>query len=377
LIVLGNTVLARLVEFCLNLRRTSGITIRKFPILPLLIFVVLIVGNLWYGKLALLKYTSSEAPSLTISIVQPNVPQPLKLASYISPDENERKQLQLQLLQNLTNLLLTLKEKSALIICPETAITDPFFAVNRSLQNYIHKVSQTVNTPILFGADEVVLSTDEKSIEKIYNSAWLVEPDKGLTKTVYRKIHLVPFGEYVPLGGIIPFLQESIVQVGNFDAGRESTIFSLRPERLPDDGKYWRFGVMICFESSFSYLARRLVERGANFLVVITNDAWYGRSSGAYQHFALSIFRAIEFRRPVVRSANTGISAVINSYGKILDSLPLETEGVLTNTCSREETITIYCAYREFFVYFIILCLLLLWLVTRVKTGNVVKSKVR
>ncbi len=375
LIVLGNIVLARILGFCLSLIGITSKAMRKCPVLPIFIFLILTGGNLWYGKLALAKYTSSKSPSLSISIVQTNVPQPLKLASYISPDENERKKLQLHLLQNLTNLVLTLKDKSSLIICPETTITDPFFSVNRPLQEYVQKLSQAVNTPILFGADEVVLSTDGNNMERIYNSAWLVEPDKGLSKTVYRKIHLVPFGEYVPLGGIIPFL-EAIVQIGNFDAGTESTIFRLNLKKMPDEVKTWRLGVMICFESSFSYLARRLVERGGNFLVVITNDAWYGRSSGAYQHYALAVFRAIEFRRPVLRSANTGISAIINANGAILDSLPLETEGVMTNDCYREDNITFYCAYGEFFAYCIIMCIVLLWLIARAKTKNGWKIKV-
>ncbi|MCX5715855.1 MAG: apolipoprotein N-acyltransferase [Candidatus Omnitrophica bacterium] len=146
--------------------------------------------------------------------------------------------------------------------------------------------------------------------------------EEGQVLTQYDKLHLVPFGEYIPLEHRFPFLRSAIgVPIGDFTAGKEFTIF-----KVPNS-KY-RFGALICFEDIFPKLVRRFKKDGADFMVNITNDAWFMRTSAPYQHAQASVFRAIENRIPVVRAANTGFSCFIDSTGRIYDKVELGHEDI-------------------------------------------------
>ena len=136
----------------------------------------------------------------------------------------------------------------------------------------------------------------------------------------YDKIHLVPFGEYVPLKKFLPFIHRLVQSAGDFTPG-----VSTLP--LKSDGV--SVGVLICFEGIFPELARELTANGANLLVNLTNDAWYGMTSAPFQHLSMAVFRCVENRRPMLRAANTGISAIIGTDGKILGSTGLFKEAVL------------------------------------------------
>jgi len=199
-----------------------------------------------------------------------------------------------------------------------------------------------------------------------YNSALFIDKS-GTLQATYNKLHLVPFGEFVPLKNIFPFL-ETIAPIGDITAGKEYTIFKLYPtpigiasvraSALPAS-----FGVLICFEDLFPELSRRFVKRGAKFLVNITNDAWYKQGSAPYQHFAASVFRAIENRRYLARSANTGISGFIDPFGRILSVIhdrkgkEIFVKGYSSQSIYLEPSRrTFYNHYGDFFV---ILCLLL------------------
>lgn len=359
ILVMGNVLLAEVLHSLWQRKYRSNNV--RLPLVGICVFCFLFILFLVYGLFTLKYYNHLQRnKGLRIGIVQPNVPQKIKLASYLSPNDSERECLQLQMTKELAELVLSLRGKSELIICPETAITDPFFSLNTPLKETMQSLADKVESAILFGADNVYVSSDMQTIEKMYNSAWLVFPQAGFSSKIYNKIHLVPFGEYVPLGGLIPFLQESIVQIANFDAGADPVVFQLKNPPA-------QFGAVICFESSFSYLFRRLANRGAQFFAVITNDAWYGRSSGAYQHFALSIFRAIEFRRPVLRSANTGISAVISPAGEIICSLPLEKKGTINAQIFPASTTTFYQRFSDLFVFILTLLLIFLFLLLRIR----------
>jgi apolipoprotein N-acyltransferase len=147
----------------------------------------------------------------------------------------------------------------------------------------------------------------------MYNSAFLVGPD-ATVRGRYDKIHLVPFGEYMPLRGMLFFLDKLVYGIGDFRRGEDYTVMA-----IPQG----RFGVLICFEVIFPDLVRHFVDRGAQFLVNLTNDAWFGNSPASYQHLSMVVFRAIENRVPVVRAANTGISAVIDPTGRVLQQTDL------------------------------------------------------
>ena len=174
-----------------------------------------------------------------------------------------------------------------------------------------------------------------------YNSAYLASPS-GEVVGRYDKIHLVPFGEYVPLSNLLFFIGSLGEGIGNFKSGKEMINFSMPRAR---------FGVLICFEIIFPDLCRRFVKEGANFLVTITNDAWFGRTSAPYQHFAIATFRAIENRVFVARAANTGISGLIDPKGKVVKKSGIFTEEAITGTIRLMKTKTFYTLYGDVFAW--------------------------
>ena len=202
-----------------------------------------------------------------------------------------------------------------LIIWPETSFQDYFDADNEMTQSVL-ALARSIGIPILLGAN-----TEEGT--RSFNSAILIS-QKGEIAGRYDKLHLVPFGEYVPFSDRFPFLCRLVLgELGEFTAGEEYKIFKLSAISYQLSAK---FATLICFEDIFPEISKKFIQKGAQFLVVITNDAWYGRSGAAYQHAACSVFRAIENRVPIVRCANTGYSCFIDSCGRIYDSI--EQEGI-------------------------------------------------
>ena len=136
----------------------------------------------------------------------------------------------------------------------------------------------------------------------------------------YDKIQLVPFGEYVPLSGVIGFVRGWAEFIADLEPGSRSVVFSGPPAP---------FGTIICYEGVFPALVRRFVQGGARFMVNMTNDGWFGRTDGPLQHLGMYPFRAVEHRVAVVRAANTGVSALIAPSGEITQALPLFVRGTL------------------------------------------------
>jgi apolipoprotein N-acyltransferase len=171
-------------------------------------------------------------------------------------------------------------------------------------------------------------------------SAFLIAPENGISGK-YDKIHLVPFGEYVPFKQILSFVNK-LAQgaIGDFTPGGEFTVFSI------SSGK---FAVSISYEIYFPSEVRRFVQNGAEFLVNITNDAWYGRSAAPYQHVAMMVFRAVENRRYLVRAANTGISAIVAPDGRIVSASGLFERTALRATIAANAALTPYARYGDVF----------------------------
>ena len=163
---------------------------------------------------------------------------------------------------------------------------------------------------MLFGAPAYEIRDGR---EVYFNRAYLVD-GRGRDLGHYDKVHLVPYGEYVPLQKYMPFISKLTEAVGNYVPGQAGQVLKLGDERI---------GVLICFDSIFPELARKLVRSGADFLTVMTNDAWFGRSVAAYQHFDQARLRAVETRRTVIRAANTGISGIIYPSGRTGETLGL------------------------------------------------------
>lgn len=198
-----------------------------------------------------------------------------------------------------------------LVIWPESS-TPFFFDAEAQYAEPVRRLAAESRTPFLIGTDEFERGVDGAP-NRIYNTALLVGPD-GESRQAYRKIRLVPFGEFVPLKNLLFFVGPLVEAVSDFSAGTEPVVFDA-------DGR--RFSVAICYESVYPDLAQAFVDGGSQLLVTITNDAWFGRSSAAYQHFDLGALRAIEQGRYVVRAANTGISGVVDPYGRALARTPL------------------------------------------------------
>jgi apolipoprotein N-acyltransferase len=173
-------------------------------------------------------------------------------------------------------------------------------------------LAKKVKAPILFGSLAYEARSHPED-NRFFNSAFLVSPeDKKVSR--YDKVHLVPFGEYVPLKPFLPFVEKMVVGVGDFSPGKNFTLFAIPRARC---------GVLICYEIIFPSLSRNYCKAGANFIVTITNDAWFARSSAPYQHFSMAVFRAVENRTAVVRAANSGISGIIEPTGYIQNQTPL------------------------------------------------------
>jgi apolipoprotein N-acyltransferase len=215
----------------------------------------------------------------------------------------------------------------------------------------VTSLAHETRASLLVGSIDVIAQAEPPKTKAMYNAAFFVEPDKALTEP-YRKMRLVPFGEYVPLSKWLPFMKKLTPIQGGFDAGTEFTIFPLNSASAS-------FGVVICFEDVMPDHCRQFAARGADFLVTITNDAWFGRTAGAYQHAANSVFRAVENRRPLLRCANTGMTCVVDARGrivKILEGAPQEkifVQGVLTHTLQLPENppTTFYTRHGNVFAW--------------------------
>ena len=177
------------------------------------------------------------------------------------------------------------------------------------------------------------------------NRALLFDVD-GEVVGSYDKVHLVPFGEYLPLPWLFQYMEGLTAESGAFAQGRG---FSSLPLRLRGDHVV-PFGVFICFESVFPEITRALVLEGAQFIVNTTNDAWFGHTAAPHQHLSMAIVRAIETGRPLLRAANTGISAVVEPSGHIVQTTQLFDSEVFSATISPRAELTPYVRYGDFFV---------------------------
>ncbi len=179
------------------------------------------------------------------------------------------------------------------------------------------------------------------------NAAALIHSDGSWGET-YATMHMVPFGEYVPLSGILGFVNRMVSgAIGDFVPGEKPVVVRVGPLRV---------GTVICYEMIFPELVRRFAESGATLLVNLTNDAWFGTSAGPYQHFQMVRIRAVENRRYVLRAANTGISAIVDPQGRVVASTRLMQEGILEGNIAPRQTKTFYTRHGDVFV---ILCAIL------------------
>ena len=251
----------------------------------------------------------------------------------------------------------------SLIVWPETAVPFAFGNLanpsDASLTAEIVDFQKTLNTNLLFGS---VMVKDIKDNEhqpfrptnqtNLTNSAVLISSD-GRVLSVYDKMHLVPYGEYIPLKKFFPFIEKLVVGIGDFVPGKEYTVMDMQEAKI---------STLICYEIIFPGMVRKFADKGANLFVSITNDAWFGRSSAPYQHFSMAVFRAVENRVPVLRAANTGISGFIDTKGRIKRKGDIFIESVLTEEVAVGSLKkSFYTKYGDLFAFLcIISCVLLI-----------------
>jgi apolipoprotein N-acyltransferase len=223
-----------------------------------------------------------------------------------------------------------------LVVWPEAAVP-AYVRYEPWVLDWLTALAGEVGPPLLVGAPD---ARREGPVTRYLNSAFLVDA-AGLVAR-YDKMHLVPFGEYVPLKRLLFFVDAIAAEIGDFTPGRERVVFPLAGAP---------FGTVICYEVIFPDLFRRFVSGGASFMVNITNDAWFGRSSGPLQHLAMVPLRAVENGVAVVRAANTGVSALVAPSGRIGPSLGLFERGVLRVDVPLRAGRTFYTRFGDVFAY--------------------------
>jgi apolipoprotein N-acyltransferase len=234
---------------------------------------------------------------------------------------------------------------ASLVVWPE-ASTPFFLDVETFRAEPIRRLASESRTPFVIGTDEFERGRNGQP-DRIYNSAVLLGTD-GRTRATYRKIHLVPFGEYVPLKRILFFVGPLVEAVSDFSPGVDPVVLA---------GEDYRVSVAICYESVYPTLSRAFARNGSQLLITITNDAWFGRSSAAYQHFDQGALRAIEHGRYVVRAANTGISGAVDPYGRVLTRTALFEQAAATVDVRLLESSTIYSRTGDVVVWVsLVLC---------------------
>lgn len=322
------------------LYEVSGVYGVSFWILSINVLVWMLIrtrgpGRRWVGvalvlwiflPLALSAVKSpEEGQSITVGVVQGNFRQALKW------DENIRQET------IATYLSLTdeaVRKGAKLVVWPETAVPE-FYQAEPSLRAKLKQFASDRDLHLVFGSP----GYETKGADiLLYNRVYHLTPDGK--EEFYDKNILVPFGEYVPLARLLPFIDKLVPGEGEFSRGVWKG-----PFQTPVPA-----GTLICYEISFPSLARREVADGSSILINVTNDAWFGRSWGPYQHLAVSAVRAMENGVPVIRAANTGISAVIDRNGHIIDSIPLDQRGILVATVETGAGLTLYTLLGDWIV---------------------------
>jgi apolipoprotein N-acyltransferase len=228
------------------------------------------------------------------------------------------------------------KRGAQYVIWPESST--PFnFEQDASGQAQLRALAREVGVPILFGSDQLVAG----ATPHLYNAAFLLAPD-GRTAGVYRKIHLVPFGEFIPMKNWLYFATPLVQSLVDYAPGETMVM-------LPVDSHLT--STAICYEVVYPSLIRQAVAGGSELLTTITNDGWYGYSSAPYQHFEMASMRAIEQGRFLARAANTGISGVVDPYGRVLDKSSIFQEVGLVDEVRLLRNRTIYSTIGDAIAY--------------------------
>ena len=317
LLVMTSGLLATIFSLSAAKRQTTALRPEQKRIIftTILPSIIVLTAAFGYGAYRQHQITTlcNDADQMIVSVAQGNIPQEQKWSAGAQQETVGR-------YFSLSEEALSESYPPSLLIWPETSL--PFFPMESPLfANLVRELVSNRHANLLVGAPHR-LRPAPNAPPQYFNSAFLITPSDHLITGMelplaqspplgeisrYDKQHLVPFGEYIPLRSILPFLAPVVQTMGDFTPGLPSGPISCEKARI---------GVLICFESIFPELARNHVASGANLLVNITNDGWFGRSNAPWQHLSMAVFRAVENRRSLARAANTGVSGCFDPLGR-------------------------------------------------------------
>jgi apolipoprotein N-acyltransferase len=322
-----------------NQRRPSGST---NGVLFASIAACLVAFSFIYGYVATSRAIAGDR--VKIAVVQGNIEQ----------DKKWDPKYAAMIMKTYTDLTCKAAEKKpSLIIWPESA-TPHSISTDAKLQSQVREIARATGSYLLLGSTQLQkFRVQNPQSAKYLNSAFLIPPEPGGTKNQrYDKIRLFPFGEYLPYKDTIPWRLLNVPEFGNYMAGKHYTVFQT---------PFSRFGVTICWENIFPGLVRQFVRHGAQFMVNVTNEAWFGPITAPHQFVSMSVFRAVENHVFVVRCTNTGISCFIDPYGRVINRVTgpnggdIFVQGFMNGSIVPLNSRTIYTQYGDWFAWFCVL----------------------
>jgi len=320
LIVLVNLFLFQLWRWVRGKDRTT------YPFLASATALAFVLLTLFYGFVSLNRDDSGT--EIKVALAQGNIPQDVK---WNPAFQEETVAIYERLSREASGT------GTQLVVWPESSL--PFYyQKEHEYSQRIRSLARELNAYLVVSSPALEFQAGK---ERLLNSAFLIAAD-GNTVGRSDKIHLVPFGEYVPLATLLPFVKKMVHGIGDFSPG-ESVI--------PLAAPFGKMGILVCFEGIFPEISREYVRNGAGLLVNITNDAWFGDSSAPYQHLSMTVFRAVENRVPLIRSANTGITALIDSRGHVQRMTRLFREALLSGTVRMGSERSLYTKYGDLFAF--------------------------
>jgi apolipoprotein N-acyltransferase len=341
-----------LVNAAIYLVLSSGMRRRPWPLGAIILAALIMTAMVAYGVVRPMQVDRALGtwPKVRVSAAQGNIDQAVKW------DKKSRSRT-LDVYSRLTRAAAA--RGARLVVWPETAV--PFYLEHYEAgRERLFSIARRSGLTILTGSPAYDYNK-RTGRRRYYNSAYVISR-KGRLAGRYDKVHLVPYGEYVPLKRYMPFIKKLTVGTGDFTAG---------PGPSPINVNGFRAGVLICYEAIFPSLARASVRAGAGILVNITNDAWFGRTAAPYQHLEMARLRAVENRVYMIRAANTGVSAIIDPAGRILKKTTLFKEDVITaDVRTRKGPATLYTRYGDFLAYASLVFTGLVMILGRKKAGT-------
>ena len=305
--------------------------------------ILFLVAILIFGRFEISK--PIEGASLNLAVIQGNI----GLAEKRDPANAER------IMKIYSDLTRRASEFDPdLIVWPENATPGPITG-NPKLFAQISQLGEKSDTHLLLGSSKLhKFNANQPQKAKYTNSAFLIAPTPGPLRVIkYDKIRLFPFGEYLPYKGRLPWSSIGVPAVDSYKSGTQYKVFYL--DKHP-------FSVTICWENLFSELVRQFVKNGAQFIVNITNESWFGETAAPYQFLSMNVFRAVENRVYLIRCANTGISSFIDPHGRIIDRVKdkfgkdIFVSGFLTGRIVPLISNTFYTRYGNWFAWLCTFC---------------------